>query len=612
MSDIVLKNRKGEDIVYADIHTVTFDTPTEGVQATYTEGIAEEQTVSLDMAEGDQIVSANDGKLITKVTVTKPETLVPENILDGVEIGGVVGNHKDDTVIENMEIELDMADGNQTLEAADGYVVKSATIVKPETLVPENILDGVDIGGVVGNHKDDTVLENVEVELSMAEGDQTINAGDGYVVKTAILKKPDTLVPENIASGVDIAGVIGTMTGSEGTSGDYIVKVIDYDGTILKSENLNTGDVFILPDEPSHNRLVFEGWSSPVDIIDNTVTVGDSNIIIGAIYHTASGATEIDIELVEGRSGLEFKLLSYLTGYTSIDWGDETIDSELTHTYADYGEYTIKVYGITAIKNGSSSTGGIALAGTSSHNLTVKRIHFANTITSIGTYACVYMDILELVTMPNSVTSISDNIFYYDRSLKLVIFPNEITSIPSGVCSNCDSIEYFIMPNGVTSLGTYSIQGKKIEYITYPDTLTGISSLGSLFLFKGTNKSTLRLPKSLTTYPQSFLQNNYGVEEVIFPVGVTATVKYTGQMSTGIRKIIFLGDITTVADYSFYSVYGLREVDFTNCTSVPTLAGTNAFNYSYSCIIKVPASLYDEWIAASNWSTFASRIVIGD
>ena len=50
--------------------------------------------------------------------------------------------------------------------------------------------------------------------------------------------------------------------------------------------------------------------------------------------------------------------------------------------------------------------------------------------------------------------------------------------------------------------------------------------------------------------------------------------------------------------------------DFKDSKSVPTLSGTGAFNFTPSdCKIVVPDSLYDSWIAATNWSTYASKIV---
>ena len=62
----------------------------------------------------------------------------------------------------------------------------------------------------------DTVVENIEIPLDFSAGNQLINAGSGYVVKSATLLKPDTLIPENIANGVNIAGVIGSLAAGGG------------------------------------------------------------------------------------------------------------------------------------------------------------------------------------------------------------------------------------------------------------------------------------------------------------------------------------------------------------------------------------------------------------
>lgn len=56
------------------------------------ETVSEEKTVELDMASGDQTILPEEDKLLNKVVVKKPETLIAENIKDGVNIGGVVGN----------------------------------------------------------------------------------------------------------------------------------------------------------------------------------------------------------------------------------------------------------------------------------------------------------------------------------------------------------------------------------------------------------------------------------------------------------------------------------------------------------------------------------------
>jgi hypothetical protein len=59
-------------------------------------------------------------------------------------------------------------------------------------------------------------VSNVEVVPDFSSGDQLVEAVAGTLIKSAILKKPDTLVPENIAEGVDIAGIIGSLVAGGG------------------------------------------------------------------------------------------------------------------------------------------------------------------------------------------------------------------------------------------------------------------------------------------------------------------------------------------------------------------------------------------------------------
>lgn len=49
------------------------------------------KTVELSMASGDQVIAPDEGYSLSEATVTKPHTLIPENIKKDVDIGGVVG-----------------------------------------------------------------------------------------------------------------------------------------------------------------------------------------------------------------------------------------------------------------------------------------------------------------------------------------------------------------------------------------------------------------------------------------------------------------------------------------------------------------------------------------
>lgn len=76
----------------------------------------------------------------------------------------------------------------------------------------------------------EAILENYPVQLSMEAGSQNVTAPEGSYIKSAIIQKPDTLIPENILEGVNIAGVVGTATGGTDQELCYVT-FMNHDGT---------------------------------------------------------------------------------------------------------------------------------------------------------------------------------------------------------------------------------------------------------------------------------------------------------------------------------------------------------------------------------------------
>lgn len=56
------------------------------------------------------------------------------------------------------------------------------------------------------------------VELSMPSGNQTVSPSSGKFLSAVTVKKPATMLPENIKSGVNIGGVVGTLESGGGGS----------------------------------------------------------------------------------------------------------------------------------------------------------------------------------------------------------------------------------------------------------------------------------------------------------------------------------------------------------------------------------------------------------
>ena len=96
MPDIKIKGWSGTEFAYQDVPKIWLNaaesTEESPVLVPYTYGEAVSKTVEPDFSAGDMAVEIPDGELVTGLTITKPETLIPENIAAGVNIAGVLGS----------------------------------------------------------------------------------------------------------------------------------------------------------------------------------------------------------------------------------------------------------------------------------------------------------------------------------------------------------------------------------------------------------------------------------------------------------------------------------------------------------------------------------------
>ena len=165
-------------------------------------------------------------------------------------------------------------------------------------------------------------------------GDQTL------IDLTADSVTPDKLFKGITAHNMKGESIVGTMEGGSTPSepsDNTAVIFADYDGNLIDTWTKDeVASKTALPTPPAHTGLVFEGWNWTLEDI-KTDTTGQV-ITVGPYYHTESGLTEIDIHLDE----VTGKFFTCFSTSINVDWGDGTYDKSRTHTYADYGDYTIK------------------------------------------------------------------------------------------------------------------------------------------------------------------------------------------------------------------------------------------------------------------------------
>ena len=382
----------------------------------------------------------------------------------------------------------------------------------------------------------------------------------------------------------------------------FKVIVVDYDGTILKQADLLHGDTFTLPTAPTPPRqtLTFDGWSSPVTITNNTVTVDDQDLIIGAMYDCDT--TDFYITL-DKTSGLTYSVkFSSYSADTTIDWGDnssETVVAATTsHTYADYGDYKISIDG-TSFNFDTSSV--VSPKGC------LTEINFSSQVTTLGSSAFNNETYLSKITMPaNGMTTIKSGLFR--NVCKCIVVPTGVTSF----ALQSHLTEYVVLPNTLTTLGSCSLGviyisipksvttingtfygADKLERVVYPSTL---SSVNIPFWFSGFNLKKIKFPTTITTvnsssgdYVQAFLQS-YSLESITLPSYLTEIGEEEFLDCTSLKNVnIQSSTITKIDTHAFQNCTTLKNITLPNSIT-QILQG--AFDSCYSLeTITLPSSL---------------------
>lgn len=102
----------------------------------------------------------------------------------------------------------------------------------------------------------------------------------------------------------------------------------------------------------------------------------------------------------------------------------------------------------------------------------------------------------------------------------------------------------------------------------------------------------------------------YSLASITIPEGVTSIGDDAFNYCSSLASITIPESVTSIGTSVFGYCYGMRYYDFTASASVPALSSANAFRGIPSdCQMLIPAALYDEWSAATNWAGYARYMV---
>ena len=375
--------------------------------------------------------------------------------------------------------------------------------------------------------------------------------------KLQIIKNSELAMKQAIIDkGGTINGDITTWANSianipSGGSGD--VTFYDYDGTVLhsfsKEEFLALNELPSLPTQPG---LTCQGWNYD---ITNTKTYVEEygKLDIGATYITDDGKSRLYIKIeTEGRMTIPLYFSQTVVNGVTIDWGDGSDTQTLSGTGNINTSHTY------------ANIGDYCIALTVSSGCTLELGYNILSYCVMGSTdknGKVYCNMLQKVEIGTGVTNIGDYAFTNCYSLASVVIPNSVTSIGGSSFQNCYPLASVVIPNSVTSI--------------------------------------------VNTF-----QNCYSLASVVIPNSVTSIGIYAFTNCNSLASVVIPNSVTSIGNYAFQNCCGVAYYDFSNHIAVPTLTNTNAFSSIPSdCKIIVPDGLYDTWIAATNWSTYATKII---
>lgn len=230
----------------------------------------------------------------------------------------------------------------------------------------------------------------------------------------------------------------------------------------------------------------------------------------------------------------------------------------------------------------------------------LKRISLPNGILelSMGIYGCTE---LVSLTLPDSITSISN--MSTMNSLTSLRLPKNLVTAGNNCLQNCNQTTIEELPTTLRIIGTSAFTGVRLKKAD----IRGVSELKNS-AFKNTTLRQFILPRKAEIMEQYFCSNT-GIRKIVLPENLSAFETYAMMSNYFLMELYLPSTLQSIGVQAFAANWSCKFYDFTACNQVPVLSNSNAFQaIRTDCEIRVPEDLYEEWVAATNWATYADYI----
>lgn len=424
---------------------------------------------------------------------------------------------------------------------------------------------------------------------------KTLSVNDESLIAVADSIRKKTGKTNKLSFPAEFVSEIESITTGGGGSTPAVevqpsdVIFFDYDGTLIASyTEAEAKALSELPTPPEHDGLVFQGWNYTLEEIIANADAAD----VGALYTTSDGATRLDIRIASNeRKNVLISLYQTKGAGVLIDWGDgsseRTIASTtctVAHEYESAGLYKVKFFVdedceiyLPYLKN-TLSLNNAAIYATQ-----LEAVYAGDKVTGISLSAYKKTYGLKKIAMSKDIKNFGTETFY-NSGIRYITIPPSITKITGDMFNNCTCLKNISLPVNVATIDTnafkdcWGLERIIIKHVTNP---------GGYAFFE-----------------------NYNLKKISFNSEVSYISNYICRMCASLVEAEFLGNVKTFYDGALQYCSSLKKLDLSHCTAVPSLQSGQALSDVPSDLqILVPAALADEWKAATNWTTYADKIV---
>ena len=137
-----------------------------------------------------------------------------------------------------------------------------------------------------------------------------------------------------------------------------------------------------------------------------------------------------------------------------------------------------------------------------------------------------------------------------------------------------------------------------------------VTSIGNYAFSSCRSLASISIPAEVTSIGTYAFQNCRSLANITIPNSVTSTYTYAFQNCYSLASITIPAEVTSIGASAFSYCEGMRYYDFSAYTAIPALYNSNAFrNIPSDCQMLIPSALYNNWKSATNWATYASKMV---